>query len=181
MFTMLKEQMDVLEDASFQAFIEHLMAHLRQNHPAHLPATDELLRPMVLAWVDDARRWGIHTESLLFRYVEACAVNQGQRETLENRLLTYLQLYHPNLLAGMDGPTFVRQALDFAAQYQVKEEEGITWLAVILLSGKRHGRTDDGWIRSILKTPRLSEETRLTMLHEGALSRGWLSPEGGAP
>jgi len=135
MLKIRQEQMEVFEQATFEHFVCRIMEQVRSKYSDRLPALDTELRESVTAWITDARRWGFSTDSAITRYVDFCAQTQGQREPIETRLKTYLRLYHENLLGGVDAQEFGRTVMQLAARHKVHEEEGIAWLAVILLAG----------------------------------------------
>jgi hypothetical protein len=177
MLSIRKEQMRVFEKPVSEAFIARMVVHLRENFAGRVPASDEILRDSVVRWIEDARGWGLSSERHVVSYLESCAMTQGQVEPLETRLTTYLRLNYEDLLRGVDVQDFVKVSLDFARQHGVREEEGITWLTVILLAGREHLDADGDWIRTILKRTDESEEARLHHIHKGAVVRGWISKE----
>lgn len=172
-----KEQMEVFEAASDESLIRSLMKQVRSSSYDHVPASDSELRESVIGWIGDARRWGFSTNSAITRYVDLCAQTQGQREGLETRLETYLRLYHEELLHGLELQKFVQNVIQFATQNKVHEEEGIAWLAVILLAGRARGDLDRRWIISILDQPTITEEDRVLQVHRQAISKGWIAPQ----
>lgn len=131
----------------------------------------------MLGWIADARRWGFNADPEMIRYVDFCAQTQSRREPLETRLRTYLRLYHERLLGGLDEQALVRTVMQFASRHKVYEDEGIAWLAVIVLSGYQVGDSDWGWMGPILDQSSLEEEARVLQVHQQAMVRGWIASE----
>lgn len=178
MLTIRSEQLKVFEDTALNDFVLRMMEHLRRSFADRVPSSDERLRSSIVGWREDAQEWGLRGDPQIVRYLESRAREDGEREPLESRLPRYLRLHYENMLAGVDLDHFVKDAMAFAAQHHVREEEGITWLAVILLAGRRSHDRDDRWIQGILdQEAHSSEEARMRLVHDGAARRGWIAQE----
>jgi signal transduction histidine kinase len=173
MFEIRSEQLQALGYKSFTDFVSNLAAQLKVKLGARLLHSQEELRRDVAFWVMDAKKWGLRRDKSIARYVESCAVSQGRRENLETRLATYLRLNYSNLLNGVDIRQFVSSVLLLARQASVKEEEGVAWLALIVL----HIRGDANWVLEVLNHPGEDEERRVLRVHQEAVRRGWISDE----
>jgi hypothetical protein len=167
------EQSKALEEAAREGLVDRMTARLRQKFGAHLAESDEALRRSVSAWDEDARHWGLHSPEVIGKYIESCAVIQRERPALETRLATYLQLYHEGLAARVDLDRFSKHVVNLAATYQIRDEEAVAWMAVILLAGRRLGLADDRWVHDTLGRPGLDDQARLRQLHDEAVKRGW--------
>lgn len=172
------EQMKAFEAVDREELIQRITLHLRQKFPGQLPGTEESQRRSVSAWIEDARQWGLRRPELIARYVESCAVTQGERPALETRLATYLRLYHESRVAGIDVEDFVKQVMGLAQRHQLGDEEAVSWLAVLLL-GRGRGDAGESWIHEALGRPGPSEQARMRRLHAEAVRRGWVVEEGG--
>jgi hypothetical protein len=167
------EQMAAFEDSASEAFLRRVVTGLRAKYADRVPASDAELRISAAGWIKDAQCWGFKTESEIIRYVSSVAERHGRREPIETRLAIYLQLHHEPLLAGVDLQAFVPMVLQLASEHQIREDEGVAWLAAILLSGRRRGETDASWLEAVLDSSDGNEETRLLQVHQQAAARGW--------
>lgn len=131
------------------------------------------LRMDVAAWTEDARRWGLSSTPTIERYVETMAISQGRRQALEQRIEGFLTIYHPQLVSSVNVQKFLAPLMAFATEHRIFEDEGITWLSVIVLAGVSRG-ADSGWISEALSISTGNDELRLQQLHDGAVARGWL-------
>ena len=174
-----KEQMDILEQSTFDRLTDSIMEQIRSKYSDRVPESDVELRHSIVGWIEDAHQWGFKTDDDVTQYVNFCARTQGRREPIELRLQTYLQIYHERLLGRVDVQNFVRTVMHIAAQYSVRADEGVAWLAVILLAGQQKGDTNRNWIESILSQPHVSEEAKLFQVHQQATARGWIAADGG--
>lgn len=170
------EQMREFETRARESFLRRVVGELRAKYPERLPASDSELRISTAGWIDDARRWGFKTDASIIRYVMCCAESQGQREPIEVRLPVYLALYHQTLLEGVDLHAFVPSVIRLASKQNIREDEGIAWLSVILLAGLQRGETDTTWVGAALSQSNDEEEKRLLKVHQQAAARGWFSP-----
>ena len=117
-FPIREEQMAVFEQTAYEDWVHGIAREVRSKYAGRLPATHEDLLKSVMAWIADARVWGFSTDSEIRRYVGSYAQTQGQHEPIETRLQTYLQIYHENLLGGVDVQEFARSATQFASQHR---------------------------------------------------------------
>lgn len=174
MFVIRSHHVEAFEETWLEDFVSRLIVELRGKYSNAVPDSDDLLRESIIGWINDARIWGLHHEKPIARYVESCARFQGHRLSLEERLQTYLELYHENLVIGVELQPFVQSVLSLAARYGICADEGITWLAVVLLAQKRCLDRDDRWLHTILQDTGKHEEQRLLDVHEKAIARGWI-------
>jgi hypothetical protein len=174
MFKIRKEQKAALSQATLDSFRDRMVLNLKLKFGDKLVASDEALRRSVQIWIQDAERWGLRSERGKIKYVESCVATQGSYQPFETRLVTYLRLYHEPLLPGVDLEKFTSEVVRLGSDHGIREEEGLTWLAAILLAGRRTREVDYSWIHSILSQPD-DEESRLQRVHEGAIHRGWIS------
>ena len=174
MLTIRKEQMRALDQVANEAFCQRLIGMLRAQVADRLPASQHDLEHSVKGWVADARLWGLMTEHRISGYVLSRARATGKRDPLEERLQVYLQMYRPDLTRGMDVPAFAHAVVGFAIKHRVREEEGVTWLAVILLSARTKGWCEVRWVEDILGRAGVAEEARLLEVHREAERRGWI-------
>lgn len=172
MFTIRPEQFQVLNESWFQRWQEDLAASLRRKYPNRMPSSDLELSNSVNGWIQDAVKWGFSDPSRIEAYVEARASIEGQRALLTDRLVGYINMYHPSLAQGADVPTFATGAIAFAREHDVLEEEGITWLTLILLAAWQKTDRDLSWISTILRFPGATEEQRVLLVHQKAIERG---------
>ena len=177
-FPIRAEQMAIFEQTASEDWTQGLAKEVKSKYPNRLPANDENLLKSVTAWIADARLWGFRTEAEIKRYVHSCVQTQGQRDPIETRLQTYLNLHHENLLRGVDVQHFAHTATQFALRHRVYQEEGVAWLAVILLAGYRKGDFNPAWIDPILDQPKVTEESRVLQVHQNAIARGWIASKG---
>ncbi len=106
------------------------------------------------------------------------AISRAYREDLVRRLARYLEIHEPDLAAGVDLPAFADSAVDLASKHAIREEEGIAWLATILLSARRAKQPVD-WMDALLDRLEKAtngtvppEEDRLSQVHAEAAKRG---------
>ncbi len=118
--------------------------------------------------------------SFTLRQEHVDAIGKAYREDFVRRLTRYLAEHQPDLAEGADLRAVANQALSLAANHAIAEEEGITWLAAILLANHR-ARQPVEWIDTLLERLRRPtsgavppEEERLTAIHQEAVSRGVL-------
>lgn len=118
--------------------------------------------------------------SFTLRQEHIDAIGKAYRDDFVRRLTRYLEEHQPDLAEGADLRAVANQALSLAAKHAIAEEEGITWLAAILLANLRAKQPAE-WIGALLdrlERPSSgavpSEEERLTAVHEEAVSRGVL-------
>jgi len=116
--------------------------------------------------------------SFTLRQEHIDAIGRAYREDFARRLARYFEAYKPDLAAGVDLRAFATSTIDFAAQRGILEEEGITWLATILLSARRAKQPTD-WIGPLLERLQKPnngavppEEERLLEVHREAQRRG---------
>ena len=175
---MIRErQMDPLFDDWNDRWINTLVHSVRAAYPDRVPSTDAELRQSVEGWLNDARASGLKEKRSSERYVMSRAWIEGERPPLASRLRDYLATYQPHLIEGVAVDGFAKSAVAFAAENNVIEEEGVTWLAVILLSGRQKGDWDMGWVKQVL-TRRGPEENRVRAVHDEAVVRGWVRASG---
>ncbi len=183
-FIVRNAQMQVFEQEARESFILRAIKHLRRQVPTKVAPTDEELRPSVEGWIEDARVWGFRTEPDILRYVTMVAEQFGQREPLENRLQVFLRLYHEQLTTGVDLAQFAPSLIAFAHAHNILADEGVAWLATLVLAGRAKGNQDMRWIGAFLDgrpgDPVLPEEERMHEVHRQAIARGWVAVEGGA-
>ena len=116
--------------------------------------------------------------SFTLRQEHIDAIGKAYREDFVRRLTRYLAVHQPDLAEGADLRAVANQALSLAAKRAITEEEGITWLAAILLANLRAKQPVE-WIDALLERlekpasgPVPSEEDRLTAVHREAERRG---------
>ena len=171
-------QMHILQDVTKKQFIHRTLAHLRQNLPAHFQIPDDELEHSITEWLQDAMILGLTADTQLTKYIESCAITQGKKEPLEARIAAYLHINHSHLLSKLDDvDAFVKTALELATKNDIKQDEGVAWLTVILLAGHHCTAKDDQWLRKILASTWIDEEIRMHMVHHGAIERGWISED----
>lgn len=183
-FTIRNAQMQVFEREARESFILRAMKHLRRQVPTKIAPTDEELRPSVEGWIEDARIWGFRTEPDILRYVTMVAEQFGQREPLGNRLQVFLRLHHEPLTTGVDLAQFAPSLITFARAHNILADEGVAWLATLVLAGRAKGNQDMRWIGAVLDgrpgDPVRPEEERMHEVHRQAITRSWVAPEGAA-
>ena len=106
------------------------------------------------------------------------AFDEAHRQDIANRLVAYLHLHHADIIQDLDLDEFAWRVVLFAESYKIVEDEGIAWLAAVLLAGRRTDAGDMGWVVPLLRDLELRglpEEERLHHIHEEAVKRGWLS------
>lgn len=175
MLKITSTQLKTLEEVSQSLFIKRVAAHLRKHHSQHLPSSESELEHSIQEWVQDARIQGLREDEPTLKYIESCAVLQGRKEPLATRLSVYLSIHHDSWIQRVDVNSFVATVIDLAAAYHIGQEEGVTWLAVIMLAGHQQPSPDFHWISSVLAKESLGEEARLHRAHEEARRRGWIA------
>jgi hypothetical protein len=175
LLTIRLKQIRVFDETLYTDLVRRLTATLRQTWPDRVPAADEELKQSIEGWIADARCCGLYSYGHIERYVRSRAQLEGKRAPLNERLAVYLRMNHDDLLAGVDAAKFVQRVIHFAARHNVHAEEGVTWLALILLAGHKRSGKDYGWINELLDHPNLSEEERVHRVHLSAVQRGWIS------
>ncbi len=170
--------MNALDAKANEDLCERLMLELRRRFPAN-PAADPELRQTIREWMNDARIWGFNTDAAVTDYVVLCARQIGTREPLEARLEVYLQLHQERLVEGVDLRQFCPAMVTFARAHNILADEGVAWLASIILAGLAKNDRQLNWIAGILddKDPdhaNVAEETRLYAVHDQAVLRGWV-------
>ena len=101
--------------------------------------------------------------------------NRSDYHPIEQRLVSYLNFYHKDLLVDIEVTDFATKATAFAQKHNIYQDEGITWLSVILLACKK-ASTEIQWIKDLLNINKAeSEETRLKLVHQQAVSLGLIT------
>ena len=178
MFQIQPETFRRLTESWTEQWIDDLVILLRKKYNDRVPTMDLELRSSIKEWIQDAVKWGLAGPVSIAAYVESRAKSEGRREPLESRLMTYFHLYHPVLINKVNLESFTPKAVAFARDHNVLEEEGITWLSLILLAGIHRGDFQIDWVASTLRTANLTEEQRVGLVHKKAAERGWLRSEG---
>jgi hypothetical protein len=173
MLNIRNEQLEALTKQTRIGLANELVAQLRTKLPAAVSIDEQKLKNSILAWIEDAQLLGLRCDKNIRQFVMSRAVCQGYREDLHTRLLTYLRLHHSDRLHAVNPNDFVDEALRLASKCDVKQEEGITWLAVIMLHNPADG--DLKWIEEALRQEKSgNEEQRILAVHQEAARRGWI-------
>ena len=98
---------------------------------------EENFRSIVLSWVTEAKSMGLKKDFNILKYLESCVKNRSDYHPIEQRLVSYLNFYHKDLLVDIEVTDFATKATAFAQKHNIYQDEGITWLSVILLACKK--------------------------------------------
>jgi len=172
MFRVRDEQLRTFDTQLNDRFVDDLLADLTPKLSQQMRVDRNRLRSSIVGWISDARKLGLRSDDAITRFVEKYAIRQAYREQIQVRLVSYLLLYHEPLAKGLNVKAHAAEVTELAAKTGITQDEGIAWLATILLY--RPGHQDAGWVTRVLSRSDLPEEVRVAQVHQEAVKRGWI-------
>jgi len=174
MITLRQEQFDAMTSAYLQPTVGRWIARLREQWPDRLPDSDELLQASVIGWIEDARVFGINSEKGIWAYVESAARADGVRPSLETRLVGYLEDIYPVQAARCDVTRLVTECLRLSSAHSIVDEEGIAWLASLMIAAPPAASGTWGWLDKLLAQTPGGVEAKLMVVQREMQARGWI-------